>query len=104
MLAEGRDKRYRWRLWVTVVLLGLVAALAFIWPDPGVGERVPNTQIPAQDVVWRQCNPTAEAMRSEAIRWDIPTPSPTPRNYMCDCILTQMPTPWAIGTPIQTTD
>jgi hypothetical protein len=33
--------------------------------------------------------------------WDIPTPSPTPRSYMCDCILTQIPTPlWdEFGTP-----
>ena len=188
MLTVEKENRHKWRLWVIVALLVLLAALAFIWPDPGVGERVSNTQNPAQDVVWRQCNPTTEALRAqeqrneiesqaqdvvwrecnpttealraaeqrcdiqkqdatqdvvwrecnpeteaqctqkpgcavptpvpvqdmvwrqcnptievaraEAISWNIPEPTLTVWTT-CDCILTQMPTPWATGTPDQ---
>ena len=129
MLAEEGRMNYRWQLFLTVGILCLVAVLALFWPDVGVGESLSPTQTPAQDVVWRECNPTLEAMREDTLcsdnptpvqgqnvvwrecnptleamgdkvwSWDIPTPTPTPRIRICDCILKQVATPTPTRTP-----
>ena len=129
MLAEEGRMNFRWQLFLTVGILCLVAILALLWPDVGVGESLSPTQTPAQDVVWRECNPTLEAMREDTLcsdnptpvqgqnvvwrecnptleamgdkvwSWDIPTPTPTPRIRICDCILKQVATPVPTPTP-----
>ena len=99
MLAEEGRMNYRGRLFLTAGILCLVAILALLWPDVGVGESLSPTQTPAQDVVWRECNPTLEAMRYKVWSWDIPTPTPTPRIRICDCILKHVATPTPTRTP-----
>jgi hypothetical protein len=132
MLTIGKETGHRWQLWVTAVLLVLIAALAFLWPKQKVGDGVTSTQVLSQDVisrqsnptvdsirlqemqcdaatqtaeqdmVWRECNPTIQVLHDEALDVVIITPTPGPP-YICDCMLTMVPTPKATATPIRET-
>jgi hypothetical protein len=132
MLTIGKETGHKWQLWVVTVLLVLIAILAFLWPKLEVGDGVTSTQVLSQDVVshqsnptidsmriqelqcdtatqtaeqdvvWRECNPTTQALREVTLDGDAVTPTPAPP-YICDCMLTMIPTPKATATPIRET-